>query len=118
MSFSQDFPKLPCHNIKGRIVLSHTINSMASKTIRPFFRVSMTSDSNTDITVPSSYFAGIISQLQIFGDTIEFNCSEEKVQLSSLSAESGKMIVDIDVDDLNAYSITEDEPEMKISFSL
>ena len=75
-------------------------------------------DSNTDITVPSSYFAGIISQLQIFGDTIEFNCSEEKVQLSSLSAESGKMIVDIDVDDLNAYSITEDEPEMKISFSL
>lgn len=75
-------------------------------------------DSNTDITVPSSYFAGIISQLQIFGDSIEFNCSEDKVQLSSLSPESGKMIVDIDVDDLNAYSITEDDPEMKISFSL
>jgi proliferating cell nuclear antigen len=74
-------------------------------------------DSNTDISVPSSYFAGIITQLQIFGDTIEFECSEEKVQLISHSVDSGKMKVDIDVDELTGYSITEGEV-MKISFSL
>jgi proliferating cell nuclear antigen len=74
-------------------------------------------DSNTDISVPSSYFAGTITQLQIFGDTIEFECSEEKVQLISHSVDSGKMKVDIDVDELTGYSITEGEV-MKISFSL
>lgn len=75
-------------------------------------------DSNTDISVPSSYFAGIITQLQIFGDTIEFQCSEEKVQLISHSVESGKMKVDIKVDELTEYSISESEEVMKISFSL
>ena len=74
-------------------------------------------DSNTDISVPSSYFAGTITQLQIFGDTIEFECSEEKVQLISHSVDSGKMKVDIVVDELTGYSITEGEV-MKISFSL
>ena len=75
-------------------------------------------DSNTDISVPSSYFAGIITQLQIFGDTIEFQCSEEKVQLISHSVDSGKMKVDIKVDELTEYSISESEEVMKISFSL
>ena len=55
--------------------------------------------------------------MQIFGDTIEFECSEEKVQLISHSVDSGKMKVDIDVDELTGYSITEGEV-MKISFSL
>ena len=75
-------------------------------------------NSNTDISVPSSYFAGIITQLQIFGDTIEFQCSEEKVQLISHSVDSGKMKVDIKVDELTEYSISESEEVMKISFSL
>ena len=72
-------------------------------------------ESNTDITVPSSYFAGIINQMEIFGDSIEFICSEDKIQLIS---ENGTMTVDIDVDELTCYSITEDEDDMKISFSL
>lgn len=74
-------------------------------------------ESNTDIALPSSYFAGIISQLQIFGDTIEFICSEEKIELISSSVESGKMRVNIDVSELTEYSITEGD-DMKISFSL
>jgi proliferating cell nuclear antigen PCNA len=74
-------------------------------------------ESDVDISIPSTTFAAIISQLQIFGDTIEFKCTEEKIQLFSISSESGKMIVDIEIDDLTAYSITEDN-EMNISFSL
>ena len=72
-------------------------------------------ESNTDITVPSSYFAGIINQMEIFGDSIDFICSEDKVQLIS---ENNTMRVDINVDELNSYSITEGEDDMKISFSL
>lgn len=74
-------------------------------------------DSDADITIPSSTFAAIINQLQIFGDTIEFKCTEEKIELRSISPESGKMIVDIEIDDLTSYSITEDN-EMNLSFSL
>ena len=74
-------------------------------------------DSDADISLPSTYFAGIISQLQIFGDTIEFSCNEDKIILNSLSLESGKMTVNIDIEDINAYAINEDET-MNISFSL
>ena len=74
-------------------------------------------ESDADITIPSTTFAAIINQLQIFGDTIEFKCTEEKIELRSISVESGKMIVDIDIDDLTSYSITEDN-EMNLSFSL
>jgi proliferating cell nuclear antigen len=76
-----------------------------------------TFDSDADITIPSSTFAAIINQLQIFGDTIEFKCTEEKIELRSISVESGKMLVDIEIDDLTSYSITEDN-EMNLSFSL
>jgi len=76
-----------------------------------------TFESDADITIPSATFASIINQLQIFGDTIEFKCDEDKIQLYSISSESGKMIVDIEIDDLTSYSITEDNA-MNISFSL
>lgn len=74
-------------------------------------------ESDADIMIPSSNFAEIINQLQIFGDTIEFKCTEEQIQLCSISSESGKMMADIDIDELTSYSITEDNT-MNISFSL
>ena len=74
-------------------------------------------DSDADIMLPSSNFAEIINQLQIFGDTIEFKCTEEHIQLCSISTESGKMMADIDIDELTSYSITEDN-NMNISFQL
>ena len=46
-------------------------------------------ESDADISLPSTYFAGIINQLEIFGDTIEFSCNEDKIILNSLSVESG-----------------------------
>ena len=74
-------------------------------------------ESDADISLPSTYFAGIINQLQIFGDTIQFSCNEDKIILHSLSPESGKMTVNIDIDDITSYAITEGE-SMNISFSL
>lgn len=74
-------------------------------------------ESDADISLPSTYFAGIITQLQIFGDTIQFNCNEDRIDLTSLSVESGKMKVCISIDDITSYAINEGE-NMDISFSL
>jgi len=74
-------------------------------------------ESDADITVRSTYFAVIINQLEIFGQTIEFSCSEDKIILNSLSPESGKMTVNIDIEDITSYAINEGEI-MNISFSL
>lgn len=74
-------------------------------------------DTNVDITLLSQNFASIITQLQLFGDTIHFKCNEEKIELLSISQESGKMTADINIDDLTSYSITENET-INNSFSL
>lgn len=76
-----------------------------------------TSESNAEITINSTNFSNIISQLKIFGDTIEIECSEEKIELHSISPESGKMMVNIDINELTAYSINEGEV-IHLSFSL
>jgi len=74
-------------------------------------------ESQADILIPSGKFASIINQLKLFGDSLEIDCSEEKILLSSCSQESGKMFVEIQMDDLNSYSINEGQ-ELKLSFSL
>jgi proliferating cell nuclear antigen len=74
-------------------------------------------DYQAEISFPSTYFASIINQLKMFGDTMEIECSEEKIVLYATSVESGKMCVEIKIDDLTAFSILEGE-EMKLSFSL
>jgi len=74
-------------------------------------------ESNAEFSINSINFASLINQLKIFGDTIEIQCTEEKIILHSISVESGKMLVDINIDDLTEYSITEGEV-MKLSFSL
>ena len=74
-------------------------------------------DYQAEISFPSTYFASIINQLKMFGDTMEIECSEEKIVLYATSIESGKMCVEIKIDDLTAFSILEGE-DMKLSFSL
>lgn len=75
------------------------------------------SESDAEFAISSANFASIINQLKLFGDTIEINCTEEKIELLSISQESGKMTVDIDIDELTSYSINEGET-MHLSFSL
>lgn len=74
-------------------------------------------ESDAEFALDSAVFANLINQLKIFGDTIEIQCTEEKITLHSISIEAGKMLVDINIDDLTEYSITEGET-MKLSFSL
>lgn len=70
-----------------------------------------------EFSLPSSNFASIVSQMKLFGDTLQFECSEDKIQMSALSVDMGKMNVNIPIDDLNAFSINEDE-ELDLSFSI
>jgi proliferating cell nuclear antigen len=67
------------------------------------------------ITAPN--FANIINQLKMFGDTMDIHCSEDKIILYSNSAESGKMFVEISMDDLTEFSI-EEGGKLELSFSL
>jgi proliferating cell nuclear antigen len=70
-----------------------------------------------EFTVPSGVFSGLISQLKMFGDSMDITCSEEKIILFSNSADSGKMSVEMNIDDLTSFSINEGE-ELSLSFSL
>ena len=74
-------------------------------------------DYQAEFSIPSINFAILINQLQMFGDTLQIECSEEKIQLSSTSSESGKMFVEIPIDDLTSFSILEGE-RLNLSFSL
>jgi len=74
-------------------------------------------DSQAEFTVPSGTFSNLINQLGLFGDSLEIDCSEEKIMLHSLSVDQGKMAVEMKIDDLTEYSINEGET-MHITFSL
>jgi proliferating cell nuclear antigen PCNA len=74
-------------------------------------------ESQADISIPSNNFATIINQLKMFGDTLDIDCSEEKILLISNSQESGKMSVEINIDDLDSFAINDGET-LKLSFAL
>ncbi len=70
-----------------------------------------------EFSIPSLNFANLVSQLKLFGDTLEVECSEEKIQMASVSSEMGKMHVDIPIEDLSSFAIEEGET-LNVSFSL
>jgi proliferating cell nuclear antigen len=70
-----------------------------------------------EFTIPSGVFSGLINQLKMFGESMDINCSEEKIVLFSNSIDSGKMSVEMKIDDLTSFSINEGE-ELNLSFSL
>jgi proliferating cell nuclear antigen len=72
---------------------------------------------SVEMSLPSPNFAAIVTQLQYFGDNLEFHCTENNVVLSATSPEQGTMSVEIKIDDLNAFAI-EEGYDMKLSFSL
>jgi proliferating cell nuclear antigen len=74
-------------------------------------------ESQADLTINSINFANIINQLQIFGDQLIIDCSEEKIALCSTSQDTGKMTVDININDLDSFAISEGE-NLSLSFSL
>lgn len=72
---------------------------------------------DAEFIVGSANFANIINQLKLFGDTLEIDCSEDKIMLYSSSLEQGKMFVEMKIDDLSSFVITENE-KLQSSFSL
>ena len=70
-----------------------------------------------EFTLPSTTFLTLIQQLKTFGDTLDIECTEEKIQLAAKSTETGAMSVDVPIDDLNSFAINEGE-ELRMSFSL
>ena len=76
-----------------------------------------TMDYQAEFSLPSANFASLVTQMKLFGDTLQFECSEDKIQMSAVSLDVGKMNVNIPIDDLNAFSINEGE-ELDLSFSI
>lgn len=76
-------------------------------------------DCDVSITIPSSNLSSIISQLNIFGDSLDFICSEadDKVVIKSSGAETGNMEVDI-VNSPQTECIIKEGVDMKVSFAL
>lgn len=74
-------------------------------------------DYQAEFSLPSATFANMISQLKMFGDTLDITCSEEAIQMSAISSETGKMSVDIPINDLNSFAIEEGQ-QLNLSFSL
>jgi proliferating cell nuclear antigen len=72
---------------------------------------------DAEFSIPSATFASLVGQFKLFGDTVDIECSEERIEMISLSDGLGKMNVKIDIDDLESYAINEGEI-MKLSFSL
>lgn len=74
-------------------------------------------DYAAEFSLSSTNFSNIVSQLRLFGDTMEIDCSEEKITLNSHGIESGKMSVEINIDELTEFAINEGE-NLRISFAL
>jgi proliferating cell nuclear antigen len=74
-------------------------------------------DYDAEFSLNSGHFAALVNQLKIFGDTMDVECCEEHIVLYSRSHECGKMSVNINIDDLTMFSITEND-RLNVSFSI
>jgi len=74
-------------------------------------------DYAAEFSLSSLNFSNIVSQLKLFGDTMDIECSEEKIILYSRGVENGKMSVEINIDDLTEFSINEGQ-QLCLSFAL
>lgn len=70
-----------------------------------------------ELSFPSTTFSTLVDQMKLFGETFNICCSEESIKMSAESQESGKMYVNIPIDDLNSYAIEEDKT-LDMSYSL
>jgi proliferating cell nuclear antigen PCNA len=73
-------------------------------------------DYDAEFTLSSKLISDMFSQLNNFGNDIVINCSEEQITLTT-NGITGEMKVDIPNDDLNDYSIIEDE-QIILTYSL
>jgi len=62
-----------------------------------------------EFVLGSDAFSNLVNQLKDFGDALEMECSEEKIELRANSSENGRMLTAIPMADLAEYSIEEGE---------
>lgn len=74
-------------------------------------------DYEAEFAMPSQIYANLMSQLKLFGETMDIDCSEDTIMLHSSSIDAGKMSTEISIDDLNEFSIDEGS-KLNISYSL
>lgn len=74
-------------------------------------------DYAAELSLQSSKFFSVVSQLKQFGDTMEMFCTEERIEITSTSPGAGKMCVDIKIEELTSYAINENE-QLRLSYSL
>jgi len=72
---------------------------------------------DADLAMPSVHFAELVQQLRLFGDTLDMQCSEERIAMNSVSLDKGRMRSHIDIAKLTSYSIVE-EAVIRMSFAL
>ena len=71
---------------------------------------------DVDFTMKSENFAELINELMVFGSNLNIICSEEVLEFNA-SGDTGKLKVNIPIDDLNEYAIAEGDI-IDISYSL
>jgi proliferating cell nuclear antigen len=71
---------------------------------------------DVDFTMKSENFVELIGELMVFGSNLNIICSEELLEFNA-SGDTGKLKVNIPIDDLNEYAIAEGEI-LDISYSL
>ena len=67
-----------------------------------------TCDYDAEFSISAKKISEITSQMSSFGDDINFKCSDAGIDLIS-NGIMGEMLVNIPIDDLNEYSINEDD---------
>ena len=73
-------------------------------------------DYDVEFSMDSKKFSDLISELMVFGQNLNILCTEELLEFNS-SGDTGKLKVNIPIDSLNEFAISEGE-QLDISYSL
>jgi proliferating cell nuclear antigen PCNA len=73
-------------------------------------------DYDVEFSMESKKFGDLISELMVFGQNLNIRCTEDVLEFNS-SGDSGKLMVNIPIDSLNEFAISEGE-QLDISYSL
>jgi proliferating cell nuclear antigen PCNA len=73
-------------------------------------------DYDVEFTMDSKKFGELISELMVFGPNLNIVCTEDLLELNA-NGEAGKLKVNVPIDSLNEFAISEGE-KLDISYSL
>jgi hypothetical protein len=106
---------------------SNSNSTSVNKDYNKYFKIPLVEFENDIMDVPSADYEAeftiiakkiceITNQMLLFGTDIHFKCSEEQIDLVT-NGVTGEMLVKIPIEDLNEYSVIEDEV-VDIKYSL